>query len=133
MSATSTAEAATKPFARSQITNGSRLLPGVDGRSCWARRLRDVCGLHLADLGGAGCASEAELSIIRRAACLTIELERIEARLAASREASPLDIDLYLRGANALRRLLESIGLRRRPKDVTTALTYWNNTPEASE
>src|SRR5690349_19554851 len=31
---------------RSRITNGNALLPGVDGRSVWARRCRDVIDLH---------------------------------------------------------------------------------------
>jgi hypothetical protein len=43
-----------KPTARSRLTNGKELLPGVDGRSLWARRFRDVLALHLSDLGGEG-------------------------------------------------------------------------------
>src|SRR5262245_24752189 len=41
-----------KAYGRSRITNGSALLPSVDGRSTWARRLRDLVELHLHDLGG---------------------------------------------------------------------------------
>jgi hypothetical protein len=37
---------------RTRITNGKELLPGIDGRSLWARRFRDVLALHLSDLGG---------------------------------------------------------------------------------
>ena len=37
--------------ARSAITNQDHL-PGVDGRSSWARRMRDLMALHIADLGG---------------------------------------------------------------------------------
>jgi hypothetical protein len=37
---------------RSRITNGSALLPGVDGRSAWIRRCEDVIEAHLSDLGG---------------------------------------------------------------------------------
>src|SRR5262245_47033247 len=48
--------------------NGSTLLPSVDGRSCWARQLRDLIELHLSDLGGSHNTSEAERSLVRRIA-----------------------------------------------------------------
>ena len=54
----------TKPTARSAVTNGSVLLQGVDGRSIWARRARDLIEAHVADLGGYDLCSEAERSII---------------------------------------------------------------------
>jgi hypothetical protein len=111
-----------KPQARSRISNGSALLPGVDGRSTWVRRLRDLVKLHLSDLGGDDAVSEAERSIVRRAATLTIELERLELAFALAGEAAPEQIDLYQRTANSLRRLLESVGLERRAKDVTPSL-----------
>ena len=112
--------AATMPAAtRSRISNGSTILPGVDGRSTWVRRLRDLIGLYLSDLGGDDAVSEAERSIIRRIATLTVELERMEADFAVAGEARPDQLDLYQRTANSLRRLLEAIGLRRRSRDVT--------------
>jgi hypothetical protein len=64
-----------KPQARSRVSNGSVVLPGVDGRSTWVRRLRDLMGLHLSDLGGDDAVSEAERSIVRRVATLTVELD----------------------------------------------------------
>ena len=88
---------------RSAITNG-KLLPGIDQRSAWVRRCRDIIGLHLNDLGGADNTSAAERSIIRRAAVLTTELERL--------------LDLYQRTTGNLRRLLEAVGLQRRAKEV---------------
>jgi hypothetical protein len=91
----------------------------VDGRSTWVRRLRDLMGLYLSDLGGDDAVSEAERSIIRRIATLTVELERMEAAFAVAGEARPDQLDLYQRTANSLRRLLEAIGLQRRSKDVT--------------
>src|SRR5271154_4870315 len=107
-----------KPQARSRVSNGSAILPGVDGRSTWVRRLRDLMGLHLSDLGGDVAVSEAERSIVRRVATLTVELERMEAGFAVAGEAQPDQLDLYQRTANSLRRLLEAIGLRRRPRMV---------------
>ena len=37
---------------RSRVTNGSKMLPGVDGRSAAARRFRDLVGDFGRDLGG---------------------------------------------------------------------------------
>jgi hypothetical protein len=110
------------PANRSRVTNGSALLSGVDGRSVWARRLRDLIELHEADLGGADAASTAERSIVRRAAVLETELERLEAKFAMAGEASATDLDLYQRTSNSVRRLLEAVGLKRVAKDVTPSL-----------
>jgi hypothetical protein len=114
-----------KPQSRSRISNGSAVLPGVDGRSTWVRRLRDLIGLHLSDLGGNDAVSEAERSIVRRAATLTVELERLEAVFAVAGEAQADQLDLYQRTANSLRRLLESVGIERRPRDVTPTLSQY--------
>ena len=107
---------------RSRVSNGSALLPGVDGRSAWVRRCRDVVAAHLSDLGGLDNCSAAEHSIVRRAAVLTTELEVLEVRFAKAGEASSLDLETYQRCANSLRRLLEAIGLQRRPRDVSLTL-----------
>ncbi len=119
----SSASAATAKLPnRSAVTNGSELLPGVDGRSTWVRRLRDLIGLHIADLGGEDAISEAERSIVRRVATLTVELERMEAAFAMAGEAKASDLDLYQRTAGNLRRLLEAVGLQRRQRNVTPDL-----------
>jgi hypothetical protein len=104
---------------RSRITNGSALLPGVDGRSPWVRRAKDVIAAHLSDLGGEDNTSAAERSIVRRASVLTVELERLEAKFALAGEASATDLDLYQRTAGNLRRLFEAIGLQRRAREIT--------------
>jgi hypothetical protein len=100
---------------RSRITNGTALLPGVDGRGPWVRRCKDVIAAHLSDIPDA---SAAESSIIRRASVLTVELERLEAKFAVAGEANTNDLDLYQRTASTLRRLLEAVGLQRRAKDA---------------
>jgi hypothetical protein len=108
---------------RSRITNGS-LLPSItDGRSAWVRRCKDVIEAHTSDLGGS--ASMAELSLIRRAAVLTTELEMLEAKFAAAGQANQPDLDAYIRGSGCLRRLLESVGLQRRQKNVTPSLSEY--------
>ena len=85
----------------SAITNGRRLLDGVDGRSPWIRRCKDIIRAHLVDLGGEDNASQAERSIVRRVAVLTTELERLEVRFALADEVSAEDLDLYQRTANS--------------------------------
>jgi len=122
MQADSATIAEKKPTARSRLTNGSHVLPGVDGRSTWARRFRDLMQLHLADLGGEDAVSEAERSIVRRAAALMVELERMELKFATDEEAQAADLDLYQRTSNTMRRHLEALGLERRQKDVTPSL-----------
>ena len=108
---------------RSRVTNGSALLPGVDGRSAWIRRCKDVIAEHLTDMGGSDNTSAAERSIVRRAAVLTTELEMLEARFAQAGEATAVDLDLYIRASGNLRRMLESVGLQRRAKDITPRLS----------
>jgi hypothetical protein len=110
---------------RSKVGNGSALLPGVDGRSAWVRRCRELIQDHISDLGGRDNCSAAEYSIVRRAAVLSVELERLEVRFALAGEASDSDLDLYQRTAGNLRRLLEAVGLKKVPRDVTPdPLTY---------
>lgn len=113
---------ATPKTHRSRVSNGRTLLAGVDGRSLWARRFRDLLTLHIADLGGEDAITEAERAILRRAAALMTELERLEAQFANAEGADADSLDLYSRTAGNLRRLLESVGLQRRPKNVTPDL-----------
>lgn len=110
---------------RSRVTNGKTLLAGVDGRSLWARRFRDLLNLHIADLGGEDAITEAERAILRRAAALMTELERLEVQFANSEGADADSLDLYSRTAGNLRRLLEAVGLGRRSKDVTPSLSQY--------
>jgi hypothetical protein len=71
---------------------------------------------HVADLGGADLLSEAQFSLIRRAAAIECELERLDARLSLG---DPVDMDSYARVAGHLRRMFETLGLERKPRDVT--------------
>jgi hypothetical protein len=107
---------------RSAVSNGSRLLLNVDGRSPWVRRCKDVLAEHIADMGGVDNCSAAERSIIRRASVLTVELEKMEQRFAVAGEASAEAIQIYARVAANLRRLLEAVGLQRRATDVGPTL-----------
>ena len=118
---------------RSRITNGKAFVPGVDGRSTWVRRARDVQAQLVQDRGGAGVVSAAEALIMRRAAILEAELERFEGIFAAAGEADAAQLNLYQTCANTQRRLLEAIGLERRARDVTPSLQQYAAMPQAVE
>jgi hypothetical protein len=100
---------------RSAVTNERRLFVQGDGNSAWARRYRDLIAGHVADLGGRDQLSEAQLSLIRRASALEVELELAEGKLSAGEQ---IDMDLHIRAVGALRRTLESFGLARVPKPI---------------
>jgi hypothetical protein len=70
------------PNNRSKVTNGVKLLPGLDGRSSWSRRFHDLCASHAQDAGGPDTLSEAQISLIRRASALEVTLERLELDMA---------------------------------------------------
>jgi len=101
------------------VTNRKRLFVEGDGRSPWARRWRDLVELHAGDLGGRDLLSEAQLSLIKRASTIEVELEQVEGRLSSGRDA---DLDLYTRSTSHLRRILETLGIERRARDVTPTL-----------
>jgi hypothetical protein len=96
------------------------------------RRLRDLVGAHLADLGGAEACSQAEMCIVRRCALMTIELELLEARFEAKDGATAAELDCYQRVAGSLRRLHESLGLKRRARlvNMPTLQEYIRMSPE---
>jgi hypothetical protein len=113
-----------KPEGRSALSNGRLLAPEVDGRSMWARRLADLVALHLSDLGGLDAVSEAERSLVRRVATLEIELEKLEASFAQAGQADPADLDLYSRVSGNVRRILESLGLKRVAREINPIQQY---------
>jgi hypothetical protein len=108
---------------RSAVSNGNReFVAAGDGRSVWTRRWRDLVFAHLSDLGGEDISSAAQVALARRAATLEIELERQEATLSAGGE---IDLDAFNRASGGLRRILETLGIERKARDVTPDLrTY---------
>jgi hypothetical protein len=101
---------------RSAVTNGRRLFVDGDGNSAWSRRYRDLVQGHVTDMGGRDLLSEAQLSLVKRASAIECELEQMEGRLSKSEQ---VDLDTFTRAASHLRRLLESLGLERKPRNVT--------------
>ena len=111
--------------ARTKVTSGRQLLPGIDNRCYWVRRVRDIIDRHTADLGGDDALSEAERSIIRRCGVLVCEAERLERRFAQVPEngSVPLaELHTYSMLANTLRRLLDMAGLEKRTHDITPTI-----------
>src|SRR6516225_5918888 len=111
---------------RSRITNGSALLPTVDGRSPWARLMRDTYRAVIQHCGGDGAISELERMAARGIGALEAELVHMESRFGAIRaeggEPDAVSLDLYSRLSNTHRRHCETIGWQRRPRDVTPSL-----------
>lgn len=85
----------------------------MDGRSTWGRRYRDVVESLAADLGGMEALTSAQLSMTKRAATLTCEIERHEAAFAERGEADSDALREFQTCVNTLRRTLESLGLAR--------------------
>jgi hypothetical protein len=81
-----------------------------DPNSAWSRRYHDLVVRHVGDLGGRSALSEAQLSLIRRATSIECELERLDAMLSTSQT---VDLDSYGRASSHLRRLFETLGLKR--------------------
>jgi hypothetical protein len=109
---------------RSAVTNGRRLFIEGDARSPWARRWKDLVELHAGDLspGGIDLLSEAQLSLIKRASAIEVELEQAEGRMSMGEE---VDLDIFTRSTSHLRRILETLGIERRQHDVTPTLAEY--------
>jgi hypothetical protein len=45
------------------VRNGSKLLAGIDGRSVWVRRCKDIIEARISDVGGEDNCGAAERSI----------------------------------------------------------------------
>lgn len=108
----------------------------IDGRSAIARRYKDIIAAHVSDLGGADHLSEAQLTLIRRVATLTVVLEQMDSEFAIENEVKDRDFELYQRGSNTLRRLLETLGTTkgRKPRTVnepTDLNEYLRNHPRS--
>jgi hypothetical protein len=110
------AKPAGKTRARSAATSGRRAFVEGDGNSRWARRYRDLIAAHVSDLGGSDVLSEAQISLIRRASAIEVELEQAEGKLSMG---AVVDLDSFTRATSHLRRVFETLGLKREPRDVT--------------
>jgi hypothetical protein len=101
---------------RSAVTSGRKAFISGDPNSAWARRFHDLVQGHLSDLSGRSNVSEAKFALCKRAAGLECELEQMEGRMSLGEE---INLDSYGRAASHLRRILETLGLERKARDVT--------------
>jgi len=92
-------------------------IDNLDGRTSAVRRIKEWESQIVADLGGD--LTEAQKSIMRRAAVLSAILEDKEARWATG---EPVALNEYCSATNVLRRLLATLGLERKQK-------YLNGSP----
>ncbi len=106
---------------RSKITNGKRLHQKgtADGRSAEARRFRDLVASFAASLGGEAALSEADRALIRNAAALTLQCERMQAAAVDGRE---VDLEAMTRLANSTARIMAALKLKRPRRDQAPSI-----------
>ena len=102
---------------RSRLSNGTKLLPDLDGRSAMARRFRNSA--VLTDQGGADQCSESRLQLVRRFAAAAVLAEQLEAALANGQEINIAEHGLL---CSTLVRIAQRIGIDRVPRDVSLTL-----------
>ena len=91
-------------------------LDQLDGRTCAAKRARDlVAGLE-SDLGGAPEITTGQRELVKRAALLGAFVEDCECRWLRNEAVEMVE---YLAATNAQRRVLMALGLDRHARDVT--------------
>jgi hypothetical protein len=95
-------------------------LGDLDKRTNAAKRARDLIERVAGDLGGQDQISVAESQIVQRAVLLGCMAEDLEAKWLSGED---VDASVLATIANAQRRLFESVGLKRRPRDVTPRLS----------
>ena len=106
---------------RSRLSNGTKLLPDLDGRSAMARRFKDITSAVLTDQGGADQCSESRLQLVRRFAAAAVLAEQMEARLANGEEINIAEHGLL---CSTLVRLSTRIGINRVPKTIVSLHDY---------
>ena len=94
-----------------KLQNGSALIAGVKQSGGYVRRLKELIARYRDELPHA---SPSALSLIKRAAVLEAELERLETQFAKAGASSQRGLELYTRMTGNLRRVLRELGLQRR-------------------
>lgn len=106
MSAPRTTNAKAPPTTRSAVSNGSRMLAGVDGRSAAARRYKDLRESFAEGKGGFANLGEADKMLCSQAAGLSLRVETLNAALV---RGEPVDEEELVRVTNALVRLTDKL------------------------
>jgi uncharacterized small protein (DUF1192 family) len=93
-----------------RLKNGSAIIAGVKQSGGYVRRLKELIARYRDELPHA---SPSALSLIKRAAVLEAELERLETQFAKAGASSQRGLELYTRMTGNLRRVLRELGLQR--------------------
>lgn len=102
-------------------------LSDLDRRTSAARRAHELIEAVTGDLGGESRLSTGQQQIVQRAALLGVMAEDAESRWLLGEAIDPLILATI---ANAQRRLFESVGLRRVPKEIVPSLSTYLATKE---
>jgi glutathione S-transferase len=94
----------------------------LDGRTAAARRARELIEVIQTDLGGGDRLSEGERQLVQRAAVLGAYIESCEVKWLGG---EAVDLADYLAAINAQRRVLATIGLERRARNVTPSVAEY--------
>jgi ribosomal protein L12E/L44/L45/RPP1/RPP2 len=81
----------------------------ADLRSPQGRRFKDLCRIYAADLGGLDELAEGDLTLVRTAAGLTVESERLQCLIV---EGKGVSHDAAVRLSSETRRILERLEAR---------------------
>jgi hypothetical protein len=132
LSEESPASSARKPTARSRVTNGKELLANIDGRSTEARRYRDLCFSFADDCGGAAGLTEVQRALVRQAAALTVQSEKLQGAMI---RGEAVDDEQMTRVANALSRTLSRLQRKRSAPKLSPLVAHFSRPParEAAE
>ena len=91
-------------------------LDHLDQRTAAAKAARNLVTHLTSDLGGDDQLSAGERELVKRAALCGAIVADFEARWVAGQ---PVELNEYLAAVNVQRRVLATLGLQRRPRDVT--------------
>jgi hypothetical protein len=92
-------------------------IDALDRRCRPFKRYEAIRGAVLSDMGGAENTSEVQRQLISKFSTIALQLELLEA---AAIEGNQIDLDLFGRCAGHMRRIAETLGLRRVPVAVPT-------------
>src|SRR5215210_9537872 len=101
--------ASRSPTSRSAVSNLTRFLDGVDGRSANARRFRDLIADFAEPFGGLETLGESERVLVKQAAALALRAESMQAAIV---NGEAVDHDALIRLSSEARRNLSSIKRR---------------------
>jgi hypothetical protein len=98
---------------RSKVSNGTRLLQNVDGRSSLARRFRDLFRFYEAELGGN--LTEAERGQVNQAVALRLRSEQMHAAIV---RGEAVDDDHLVRISGEQRRIDDALKAKAAKRNV---------------